>query len=63
MRWWRSHSEELAPYCLHTLFYCAAISLLFEDRQARNLICDTGPLTVFPWRFGLTPSLIGVTLK
>jgi len=27
-----SRSEELAPYCLHTLFYCAAISLLLQDR-------------------------------
>jgi hypothetical protein len=29
----RSHSEELAPYCLHTLFYCAAVSLLLQDRS------------------------------
>jgi hypothetical protein len=27
-----THSDELAPYCLHTLFYCAAVSILLQDR-------------------------------
>lgn len=27
-----NRSEDLAPYCLHTLFYCAAVSLLLQDR-------------------------------
>ena len=26
-----NRSDELAPYCLHTLFYCAAVSLLLQD--------------------------------
>jgi len=56
----KSHSEELAPCCLHTLFYCAAFSLLLQDRTTSKSELQRGlaervslaywTATVFNWR-------------
>jgi len=55
-----SHSDELAPYCLHTLFYCAAVSLLLQDRTTSKSELQRGlaervslgfwTATVLAWR-------------
>ena len=55
-----SHSEELAPCCLHTLFYCAALSVLLQDRAISKSELQRG---VSLYRFELRQSSTGVTLK
>lgn len=58
-----SRSEELAPYCLDTLFYCAAISLLLQDRTTSKSDLRHGSADRVSLAFGLTRYLVSVTLK
>ena len=38
----KNHSEELAPYCLHALFYCAALSTVLQDHAASKVELQRG---------------------